>query len=161
MWQRFTSNFTNKVDAKGRVSLPAPFRKVMEARGAEGMVVLVPGFRQKGCIEGYAPDTFDRIARSIERMHPSDPNRIRLERRVMGQAVPVQLDETGRLALPPVLRDRYGIDKELVFVGMSDRFEVWEKGAWDDRFGGAFDEDEDGDPLAGMPWPGPDGEDLP
>jgi MraZ protein len=158
MWQRFTSSFTNKVDAKGRVSLPAPWRKVLEARGADGYVVFVPGFRQKGCLEGYAPDAFEEIARNIERMHPADQRRINLERRVMGQAAPVQIDETGRLALPGQMRARYGLSGEAVFVGMGDRFELWEKGAHDAMLEAM---DEDGDALAHMPWPGADPEAAP
>lgn len=156
MWTRFASSFTNRVDAKGRVSLPAPFRKVLEARGAEGWLVLVPGFRQKGCIEGYPPDEFGRIADWIDRMHPASEKRVKLERRVISRAMPVQLDDNGRLALPAAVKARIPAGSEAMFVGMSDRFEVWEAEAYE-----AFledEDDEDGNPLADIPWPGPDGE---
>ena len=99
MWRRFTSSFFNKVDAKGRVSVPAAWRKTLEARGADGNLILVPGFRDRRCIEGYAPDTYETLAAAISSMHPSDPKRRKLEYRLMGRAVPLQVDENGRIIL--------------------------------------------------------------
>ncbi|MGM0583057.1 MAG: division/cell wall cluster transcriptional repressor MraZ [Pseudomonadota bacterium] len=160
MWQRFTSNFTNKVDAKGRVSLPAPFRKALDARKAEGAVILVPGFRDRRCIEGYSPDVYERFAAALAAMHPSDPKRKKLEYRLMGRAVPLQVDENGRLALPGDMRAAFDIDKrDVVFVGLGDSFQIWEKSAYEEVIGPLMD-DEEGDPLEDMPWPPPGGEAL-
>ncbi|MAS44582.1 MAG: hypothetical protein CML46_05380 [Rhodobacteraceae bacterium] len=158
MWRRFTSSFFNKVDAKGRVSVPAAWRKTLEARGADGNLILVPGFRDRRCIEGYAPDTYETLAAAISSMHPSDPKRRKLEYRLMGRAVPLQVDENGRIVIGADLRNAFGLEPEAVFVGMGEGFQLWSRAAYDLHVAPVMDDDEDdGDPLAAMPWPGSNG----
>lgn len=153
MWRQFTSSFFNKVDAKGRVSVPAPWRKALELRGADGNLVLIPGFRDRRCIEGYAPDTYQALAAAISRMHPSDPNRKKLEYRVMSRAVPMQVDDNGRIVIGSDLRGAFSLEPEAVFVGMGDSFQVWSRASYDLHVAPMMDEDdEDGDPLAALPW---------
>lgn len=155
MWRRFTSSFFNKVDAKGRVSVPAPWRKALDARGADGALILVPGFRDRNCIEGYAPDTYESLAAAIAAMHPADPNRKKLEYRLMGRAVPMQVDENGRIVIGADLRAAFGLEPEAVFVGVGDSFQIWSRAAYDLHVAPMMEDDEDdGDPLAALPWPG-------
>ncbi len=155
MWQRFTSSSVHKVDSKGRVSVPALFRKALEVQGAEGMVVLVPGFRNRACIEGYAPKGFEDIAASIAQMHPADVNRRKLEHRFLGRSMPMQLDDNGRIVLPPALKSAFGIESSAQFVGMGESFQVWAPEAYEAEMAALF-EDDDGldDALALMPWKG-------
>ncbi len=153
MWQQFTSSFFNKVDAKGRVSVPALFRKALELRGADGRLVLVPGFRDKHCVEGYAPDAYERLARSVRRMHPSDPRRKKLEYRLMGRAQPLDVDENGRIVLPADLRARYDLGAEAVFVGLGDSFQIWSREGYETHVAPILEADEDDDDaFAALPW---------
>ncbi len=154
MWQQFTSSFFNKVDAKGRVSIPALFRKALDLRNADGNLVLVPGFRDKRCVEGYAPDAYEALARSIRSMHPADPNRRKLEYRLMGRALPLQIDENGRIVLPAEMRQAYGLDGEAVFVGMGDSFQLWSGEGYKTHVAPMMEDDDDFDPLSALPWPG-------
>lgn len=158
MWRQFTSSFFNKVDAKGRVSVPAPWRKALELRGAESNIVLIPGFRDRRCIEGYAPDTYQAIAAAIGKMHPSDPNRKKLEYRVMSRAVPMQVDDNGRIVIGADLRGAFSLEPEAVFLGLGDSFQIWSRASYDLHIAPMMDEDdEDGDPLAALPWDGATG----
>lgn len=153
MWQQFTSSFFNKVDTKGRVSLPALWRKALELRKADGNIVLVPGFRDKNCVEGYAPDEYQRLAAAVSRMHPSDPKRRKLEYRLMGRALPLQIDDNGRIVLPADMRRAYGLDGEAVFVGVGESFQLWSREGYDLHVA-PIDEDDDFDALAALPWDG-------
>tara|TARA_Y100000815_G_scaffold195598_1_gene179089 strand:+ start:528 stop:1004 length:477 start_codon:yes stop_codon:yes gene_type:complete len=155
MWQQFTSSFFNKVDTKGRVSIPALWRKALELRNAEGNIVLVPGFRDKNCVEGYAPDEYQRMSAAVSRMHPSDPNRRKLEYRLMGRALPLQLDDNGRIVLPKEMRDRFDLGGDVAFVGTGDSFQIWSKARYDEMIA-PLDDDEDFDALSAMPWDGPE-----
>lgn len=155
MAQRFTSNFTAKVDDKGRVSVPASFRRVLESEGAEGRLHLVPGFRNPRSVEGYAPSGFEAMAAMIARMHPADRNRRKLEYKFLGQSMDMQVDDTGRIVLPRELREAMGIGDRALFIGTGESFQIWAPEAHEAAMAELFaDEDEGGDPLASMPWPG-------
>lgn len=153
MWQQFTSSFFNKVDAKGRVSIPALWRKALELRNADGHIVLVPAFRDRNCVEGYSPDEYQRLAAAVSRMHPSDPNRRKVEYRLMGRALPMQLDDNGRIVIPREMREAFGLDGDVVFVGTGDSFQIWSK-AKHDEFIAPLDDDADFDAFSAIPWDG-------
>ena len=68
----FSSSATNKVDAKGRVSIPAPFRKVLAAEGSP-VLYLRPEIQGKPAIEGFGETFFEKTALELDRMQPTDP----------------------------------------------------------------------------------------
>ncbi|MEO0681382.1 MAG: cell division/cell wall cluster transcriptional repressor MraZ [Pseudomonadota bacterium] len=153
MWRQFTSSSVHKVDGKGRVSVPAVFRKVLEGQGAEGQVFLVPGFRDARAIEGYAFDGHAAIGAQIARMHPASKPRKRLEHRFLGRTLPLQLDENGRIVLSPALRQDHGIAGQAQFVGLGDSFQIWAPEAYE-AYLAELDDDDEEDAFAAMPWPG-------
>ncbi len=117
----FTGRSRNAVDSKGRVSVPAPLRAVLN--GVEG-VYLFPS-QHRPCLEGAGPAFMQGRAALIERLDPLDPRRAALERLYFGMADFFSFDAAGRITLPAALREEYGLSEEAVFVGMRDRFEVW------------------------------------
>lgn len=126
----FTGRHRNGVDAKGRVSVPAPLRAALN--GAEG-VYLFPS-QHRPCLEGAGAAFMEGRAALIDRLDPLDPKRAALERLYFGLAVFCAFDTAGRVTLPGSLREEFGIVEEAVFVGMRDRFELWapeREAAWD------------------------------
>lgn len=117
----FTGRYRNGVDAKGRVSVPAPLRAAL--KGAEG-IYLFPA-RHLRCLEGAGPDFLENRARVLDALDPLDERRAALERLYFGEAQWLGFDAAGRITLPEAIRSEFGLEEEAVFVGVRDRFEVW------------------------------------
>jgi MraZ protein len=127
----FRSESVHKVDRKGRVSVPAAFRRVLEegdpdwTGGQNPNLVLVYGGPGGKCLEGYSIDGIAAIDAKISRLPTFSKKRKALERWLNTQSVFVQLDDTGRIVLSARLREMMDIDAEAVFAGMGQKFEVW------------------------------------
>lgn len=123
--------FRFKADAKGRVSLPAGFRKVLSSN----LVVSIDPFNESlyvfeendfnAWVEGLFVDRFGKFDRS-NRTH------IALRRKLKSRARNVQVDSAGRLMLPADQREAVGIDKNVVIVGNTGYFEVWDAKRYDE-----------------------------
>ena len=131
MAQRFRGESLQKVDAKGRVSVPAPFRRVIEAGdpawsdGLRPNFVIVYGTQRQQFLECYTMASIAEIDRRIARMPLGSKDRRMLERIYQSFAMPTQVDEDGRIVLPQKLRDKLAIGAEAFFIAAGDRFEVW------------------------------------
>jgi MraZ protein len=145
----FSSNSTHKIDAKGRVSIPASFRKVLEREEQPG-VILIPLMRAEPAIEGMGYGRFEQLAEAIDAMNPLDPGAVALSYRIMGEARHLPLDETGRIVLGPDLRDTIGLTDEAVFVGVGKHFQIWEPKAWAARQPGIARDSQAAMPR--LPW---------
>jgi MraZ protein len=120
----FSSSATNKVDAKGRVSIPAPFRKVLQGEGSS-VLVLVPEITGRPVVEGFGEAHFAKLAASLEEMNPYSPEYDALANVVFGAAHQLPLDDTGRIILPQEFRDLTGITDMAQFVGRANTFQIW------------------------------------
>ena len=157
MARKFRGESVHKVDAKGRVSIPAPFRRVLEANDpdwTEGLnpnLVLVYGGKKRKFLEAFSMTAMDDVDARIERMKRGTEERRALESLFTAQATPMQVDETGRLVLSPKLREKFGIRDEAVFAASGDTFQIWAPAAYEahqDKLEAWIDEfDEDFDPL--------------
>ena len=131
MIRRFRGESVHKVDQKGRVSVPAPFRRVLEegdpdwTPGQAPNLVLVYGGKESQCIEGFSIAGIQTIDEKISRMPTFSAARRALERWLNTQSTYAQLDDTGRIVIPPKLRTMFGIDAEATFAGMGDKFQIW------------------------------------
>ena len=136
MARRFRGQFHQKVDAKGRVSIPAPFRRVVEAcdpewtEGLRANLVLHFGPATQQFLAGYTIEAMDDIDRRIDAMQRGSAARKLLERTVNSQSQPTQLDDDGRIVLPQRLRERLALSGEAVFVGAGDSFQIWKPEAY-------------------------------
>lgn len=122
----FMSTFTNKVDRKGRVSVPAPFRTALCGAGAppNGMLVLYRSF----LIEALEGCTIERMAEMSERLDTLEqfsPEHDDLAA-IFADAQQLTLDSEGRIGLPEDLIDFAHITESAAFVGLGKTFQVWE-----------------------------------
>ncbi|GGA13309.1 division/cell wall cluster transcriptional repressor MraZ [Neptunicoccus cionae] len=157
MARRFRGESVHKVDAKGRVSIPAAFRRVLEegdpdwTEGLHPNLVLVYGGKARNFIEGYTMTSMEEVDDKIAALPRGSKRRRALEHMFSGQSVQLSVDETGRLVLSPKLRSKIGITKEATFVATGDTFQIWEPSAYDAHAASLEDwmddEDEDFDPL--------------
>lgn len=129
MRQRFTSSSVHKVDGKGRVSVPAGFRRVLEQAEEQG-VALISNFRNQGYIEGYTQDELFSIHEDIEKMKRYSPARLVLENEFITKASLLTLDENGRILLTRELREENGIGDMAVFAGSGRHFQIRSQENW-------------------------------
>ena len=131
MARRFRGESLNKVDSKGRVSIPALFRRVIEAcdpnwrDGVPPELVIVYGDRRKKYLECYTMEAIEEVDSKIDKLPRGSKERKALERLFHGLSFPTSVDETGRLVLPAKLRDRVSIEKEAYFIAAGDTFQIW------------------------------------
>ena len=114
-----------KTDAKGRVSLPAKFRKVLSedlvvARSLSGEYLMV--FDSQDSFNAWVDGIF---ADKFGGYNSTDATQLMFRSALKGQAFDVQVDSAGRILLPAELRDLTGIEREVVIVGNTGYFEVW------------------------------------
>lgn len=141
MARRFRGSDTFKVDAKGRVSIPAPFRRVIEAsdpdwrEGLRPNIVVVYGGARQDWLEVYTMRAIEEIDEQIEDMQRGSPERLLLEERMYGQSVETQIDEDGRLVLPQRLREKVGLTSEAFFISAGDYFKIWKPETYEEKSG--------------------------
>lgn len=114
----------HKVDAKGRLSLPAAFRKVL----SEDLVVTVDP-RGK-CLYVFEPEGFNEwVASFFETdggFNPRNEVHVDIRSALKGGAHDVSIDSAGRINVPALLRGKVGIEKDVVLVGNTGYFEIWD-----------------------------------
>lgn len=121
----FLSNAVNRVDRKGRMSVPSGFRSTVQDAGFE-RIALYPAIGVP-CLEGADPSHFELIARRIYEKGPAlSPKMAGLARRVLGQVVELSWDSEGRVVLPQHLKDYCGITTEAKVIGMGPIFQIWD-----------------------------------
>ena len=127
----FRGEGLHKVDAKGRVSIPALFRRVLEAGdpdwtdGLNPNLVIVYGDHRRHYLEAYTMEAIEEVDAKIARMQRGSVERRMLEHMFNGQSFPTSVDETGRLVLPAKLRQKIGLDAEAYFIATGDTFQIW------------------------------------
>lgn len=133
---RFVSTFVNKIDAKGRVSIPAPFRTVLERDGYRGA-----GSAGVYCYPSLDAPALDaggeRLAQKIDGLLAGLPDysdeRDELSVALYGDVQVLSVDGDGRIILPEQLRAHAGLDTKVTFVGLGEKFQMWEPQRFDDR----------------------------
>jgi MraZ protein len=143
----FKGTYRYRVDPKGRVPVPPPFRPVLLAAGGRAVVTLVDQ-----CLGVYAPNEWGRLEDQLRALPAFSARAKALSRLLMSRAADVELDVQGRVLLPPGLRSAAEIKAEVVVIGVLDRFEIWSPDRWD-----AFLRDSEqllDDMGSDLAWPG-------
>ena len=133
---RFVSTFTNKIDAKGRVSVPAPFRAVLErdgyTQGTTGGIYCYPSLDAPALDAGG-----QSLARKIDGLLDGLPDysdeRDELSVALYGDVHILAIDQDGRIVLPESLRAHAGLTTHIAFVGLGSKFQMWEPARFEER----------------------------
>ena len=125
----FLSTTTNRVDRKGRISIPANFRASLPARGYQG-VVLYPSFKRP-CIHGADMGFFEHLSDSIHGDFGlfSDAHEA-LANATLAESFQLGFDTEGRVTLPRELLSHAGITDQASFVGLGRTFQIWNPEAY-------------------------------
>lgn len=122
----FSGTYVNGVDAKNRLSVPAPLRETIEARSQQKALVLGPA-EHAPCLIGYDLSYFARIEARLDAEFVGDfgPARSIKARAMFGATEQLKYDDTGRIVLSPAMRELGELGAQVVFLGTGDYFELW------------------------------------
>lgn len=139
MARRFRGSEEVKVDAKGRVSIPAKFRRVFEASdpgweaGRRPQLVIVYGTAAWKSIQLFTIEAMEDIEAGIARMPRGSAARNLLENIYQGHAEESEIDGDGRLVLPQKMREKIGLGDSAFFISAGDSLKVWTPEAYADE----------------------------
>lgn len=158
--EAFRGEFYQKVDAKARVSIPAAFRRILEAEDPPSAefprprIYMVYGGKNRNFVECYSKAGADRLAEQIEAMELGSRARDRAERDLISRSAMVEIDPEGRIVLPPKVREKMGLQAdelpaggEAAFAGFTNRFKLYRRETYEAELA-EDDDDDDVDPLA-------------
>ena len=127
----FLSTYINKIDRKGRVSVPAPFRTALAKQEFQGIVVFKsPNFE---ALEGFGMDFMEEIASRLDHFDLFSDEQDDMASMIFGQSRQLPLDGDGRIVFPKDLAEDCGITDQIAFVGMGKKFQIWAPEKWEDR----------------------------
>lgn len=119
----FYGSHEHVLDDKGRTSLPKEFRDTLSKLKGQAWITAYPH-----CLAILPPAAFeDWQARLTGHSSRMDDAAQRIRRLILGMAVPCNFDRQGRILIPTALRLHAGIERELVFMGVGDEIEVWDR----------------------------------
>jgi MraZ protein len=134
----FLGTHQNKLDAKGRVSVPAQFRTVIKAQSNDlaestGVRLVLRPHHHHSCIEAWSETGFQTMADEYDRVSYLSPAEEDFAATLFADAFPVESDREGRIVLPDRLRSYAGLTEAVVFVGIGRKFQIWEPAAAQQR----------------------------
>jgi MraZ protein len=116
------------MDAKGRLAIPAKVREDL-VQCCGGRIVLTANDEER-CLLVYPEPEWEKKRPEIEALPNMYKAARRLQRLVLGNAAPMELDSAGRILIPPTLRSYAHLEKKLVLIGQGNKFELWSEERW-------------------------------
>lgn len=128
----FTGEYQHTLDGKGRVIIPSRLRD-----GLGDSFVITRGLDQ--CLFVYPSSEWVRLEQKMKQLPFTKKDSRAFTRLFFSGAMEVEADKQGRVLIPQNLREYAGIEKDVMFIGVSNRVEVWSEDAWRNYFGEAND----------------------
>ena len=119
----FLSSFTNKIDKKGRVSVPANFRNLIRKQEFQGIIVY--GSFINNCIEACGLDRIAELSDTIDKLDPYSAERDAFATTILGGSYQLAFDQDGRVVLPENLMAKAKLSTSAIFIGKGKTFEIW------------------------------------
>ena len=116
------------LDNKGRFAIPTRYREPLAEEADHQVVVTID--TEDRCLLLYPLPEWETIETKIEALPSFNPMARRIQRLLMGHACELEMDNTGRILLPVLLREYAGIEKQIILVGQGKKFEIWSDTAW-------------------------------
>ncbi len=120
----FLSTYENKLDKKGRVSVPSSFRSHLSNLGYNG-VICYPSFNNQ-CIEAWPQDRIEKISSAIDSLNTFEEKKDYFSTSILSESINLQFDGEGRILLTSKLLKHAKIKNSMLFVGQGKTFQIWE-----------------------------------
>jgi MraZ protein len=121
----FMGEYGHTIDAKGRIIVPV---KLRESLGDN--FIITKGL--DNCLFVYTNEEWQRFEEKLKTLPLTNKNARTFTRFFLAGAADVELDKQGRILIPSVLREFASLQKDVVFVGVGSRIEIWSKESWND-----------------------------
>lgn len=116
------------LDAKGRLAMPSRYRDELVSRCAGQLIVTIDAIDPCLCV--YPLTEWELIEAKLRELASFREENRRLQRLLIGNAVDLELDASGRFLVPPRLREYAKLDKRAMLVGQLNKFQLWDEDAW-------------------------------
>src|SRR5947209_16378032 len=136
----FRGRYEHTIDAKGRTSLPARYRDELAAI-SERRIVITSALDP--CLVAYTMPEWTAFEDRISKLPQFDRHVQKLKRIYVSGAVECEVDDSGRILIPPTLREYANLSKEVLWAGSGKYAELWDKAAWRQHFDTTEDERRD------------------
>jgi len=123
----FRGQSVHRLDGKGRLRIPTKFREVLQSHYSDALVITM----MEECLVAYPPEVWETIEAKVQDFSQVQPQQRAFMRYFISSAVECEFDKQGRILIPPMLRERAGLDQEVLLAGILTSFEIWNKAAWD------------------------------
>ena len=120
----FLSSYENKIDKKGRVSVPATFRSYLSSAGYNGFISY-PSFNHSA-LEACSQDRIEKLSNTIDSLIPFEEKRDFFATSILSESENLQFDTEGRVSLSDRLLEHAKINTNILFVGLGKTFQIWE-----------------------------------
>jgi len=116
------------LDAKGRMAMPARYREQLQRDSVNELVVTID--TESPCLLLYPLPEWELIEQKLQALPSFNKAARRIQRLLVGHATELELDGSGRILLPPLLREYASLDKKVMVVGQGKKFELWDEQQW-------------------------------
>jgi MraZ protein len=120
----FLSSYENKIDKKGRVSVPATFRSYLNSMGYNGFISY-PSFNYSA-LEACSQERIEKLSNTIDSLNPFEEKRDYFATSVLSESENFQFDTEGRVSISEKLLNHAKIRNNILFVGLGKTFQIWE-----------------------------------
>ena len=120
----FLSSYENRIDKKGRVSVPATFRSHVSSMGYNGFIGY-PSFNHNA-LEACSQDRIEKLSKTIDSLNPFEEKRDFFATSILSESENLQFDTEGRVSLSEKLLNHAKIKTNILFVGLGQTFQIWE-----------------------------------
>ena len=125
----FLSSYENKLDKKGRVSVPASFRSHLSSLGYSGFIAY-PSFNHEA-LEACSEERIEKLSKTIDSLNPFEEKRDYFATSILSESVSLQFDSEGRVLLVDKLIEHARIKNNILFVGLGKTFQIWEPSSFE------------------------------
>ncbi|RAP38587.1 cell division/cell wall cluster transcriptional repressor MraZ [Legionella quinlivanii] len=119
------------IDAKGRIAVPTRYREALDNAGNASLVITID--TEETCLLLYPAAQWQVIEDKLQSLPSFNAAARRIQRLLIGHATDVDVDNNGRLLLPPLLREYAGLEKHAVMIGQGNKFEIWNDKTWEEK----------------------------
>lgn len=133
----FRGMFEHTIDDKGRVSVPARFRELLQATNDNRVVITNFMIESVRCLDVYPDAAWAQLEERLLAQPQFNQRILRFQNYYFASAHDCELDKQGRILLPPSLREHAGLTKDVVFTSALEKFRIWDRNQWKQVFGQA------------------------
>ena len=126
----FRGRFEHTIDSKGRVSLPAKYREILSTNYNDRLIIT----NFDSCLVAYPYEEWVKLEEGFSTHSIMEEDVQTFIHYFISGATEATIDKLGRMLIPPLLRKHAGLEREVVFVGMITRIQIWDKERWDKKF---------------------------